>query len=336
MSLKEFKFLVKLISNPSKIQINEFNNINYENFIKISSSHLMLPAIYSIMKREDFLKYIPKDLNMFLKEIYRMNKERNVVLKKEILEISKFLNEHDIKYTLIKGSSMIMKNIFIDIGERMVGDIDILINEDQADKVINLLNKKGYFNEYLYKFWDSNVYPNFINKKRFFSLDIHKNLLPKKYKNLISSSEALERSINLANGVKVLNNYHEINYLIYNYQLCDFGYLRANYSIKKLYDIQRLSTNNKTEIDKNKYSYNFFEVLRIKGINFNSKTNKKNWALDLRIKMRKKSAIYNFFDKFTCDTIIFFKDINIKIIEFTLNRNYRIMTIKKLLLIIKK
>ena len=183
MNSRELNFLIRLISSPTKISKNEFYNINYENFVKYSSAHLMLPAIYSILKKQGFLKLIPKELNEYLYEIYKINKERNIILRDEISEIAAFLNKNNINYSFIKGASLIEKNIYDNVGDRMVGDIDILIDKNQSKDVIKILKKNGYEADLFYKYWKPNVYPVFKNKSKLFSIDLHIELLPKKYNN---------------------------------------------------------------------------------------------------------------------------------------------------------
>ena len=61
-----------------------------------------------------------------MKEIYTINKNRNIHLVKEISQISKILKSHNIKYRYIKGAYQITNHIYDDIGERMIGDIDLL------------------------------------------------------------------------------------------------------------------------------------------------------------------------------------------------------------------
>ena len=49
----EEKFLIKVLFSQ-KINLNDFNKINFESLIKIPSSHLILPSLYSNLKKENF------------------------------------------------------------------------------------------------------------------------------------------------------------------------------------------------------------------------------------------------------------------------------------------
>ena len=67
----------------------------------------------------------------YIKKIYELNLERNNILIKEINEISDLLNKENINHVYIKGASLIISNDYDVKSERMIGDIDILVNEKQ-------------------------------------------------------------------------------------------------------------------------------------------------------------------------------------------------------------
>ena len=138
---KEENLLIDILFSEKKLNKTQFKFIDYELLIKIASSHLMLPSLYVNLKKKKQLKLIPDELVRYLKEIYEINTNRNKVLIQEIQEISEFLNTNKINYVFLKGSSMILGDYFDDVGERMLGDIDILIDYRQRNKVINLLNE---------------------------------------------------------------------------------------------------------------------------------------------------------------------------------------------------
>ena len=52
--------------------------------------------------------------------------------------------DNEIKPIFIKGSSFLVQEIYSDVAERMIGDIDILINSEESDRSIKILKKNGY------------------------------------------------------------------------------------------------------------------------------------------------------------------------------------------------
>ena len=88
----------------------------------------MLPALYSNAKKKNLLKFFPEDLNSFLKKIFEENTRRNIILTKELNELSKILAKNNISHLFVKGAYNIKTNLYDNLGERMVGDIDFLVN----------------------------------------------------------------------------------------------------------------------------------------------------------------------------------------------------------------
>ena len=50
--------------------------------------------------------------------------------------MSEILNNEKIDYVFIKGAAMLLGGYFTDIGERMIGDIDFLVNVKEIKKTL--------------------------------------------------------------------------------------------------------------------------------------------------------------------------------------------------------
>ena len=171
---REEEFIINILFKNKIINNDVFEKLNYDKVVKIASSHLMLPALYVKLKKRNYLKKIPNELSDYIKSIYLINKERNLILYKEIHELSKILDSKNIKYSFIKGSAHIKNNIYEDIGLRMIGDIDILMKESDAKKIYKLLKVKGYKNNKPETFyWKKKHKPKLVNKDKIFPIEIH-------------------------------------------------------------------------------------------------------------------------------------------------------------------
>ena len=118
----------------------------WDKFVKIGSSHYVIPALYFKMKERNFLKLLPHELVSYLEEIYNQNLNRNTELVNEVNEISRLLKINNINHVFLKGAALISSLYRETVGIRMVGDIDILISEDQIYKAKNLLELGSYCN----------------------------------------------------------------------------------------------------------------------------------------------------------------------------------------------
>ena len=100
---------------------------DWDAVVIVASQHLMLPALYCQIKAKDLLHLIPEDLQLYLEEITAINRGRNEVLLKEVHEISEILKKEQIDHVFIKGTALLASDVFKDPAERMIGDIDILV-----------------------------------------------------------------------------------------------------------------------------------------------------------------------------------------------------------------
>ena len=109
---EEENFLIEILFKKKKSMKVNYNSINYESIVKIASSHLMLPSLYLNIKKKKYTNNFPKSLIKYLKEIYKLNYDRNKILIKEIKSLSKILNHNKIEHVFLKGSAHIISNIY--------------------------------------------------------------------------------------------------------------------------------------------------------------------------------------------------------------------------------
>ena len=140
----EENLIINVLFGNEKLSNKNFKDIDYKKTVKIASSHLILPALYINLKRKNCLNYLPVDLVKYLQEIYLINKNRNKKLIKESEEIAKILRKNKIKFTFLKGTAHIYSKIYNNIGERMIGDIDLLVNQIDLKRAVLAIKNYGY------------------------------------------------------------------------------------------------------------------------------------------------------------------------------------------------
>ena len=131
MNLKNYcneeSFLKNLFFNDFSINKDSLKKLNFEKLIQISSSHLILPALYVNLKKKKILRLFPIDFRNYLKNIYQINYNRNKEILNEAKELFSILKSESINFNFIKGVEYLMSEIYDNLGERMIGDIDILV-----------------------------------------------------------------------------------------------------------------------------------------------------------------------------------------------------------------
>ena len=130
---------------------------------------------------------------------------------------------------------MILANYFSDIGERMVGDIDILVEEKNSQKAFNILRDNGYSKNPEHEFFPHRSIKHLkrqINENRLFAVEIHEKLLSEK--NELLESDRLFLKSEGINRFTVPSSEYLLDHCIYNSEINDLGYILMNYNFKAL------------------------------------------------------------------------------------------------------
>ena len=328
----EERFLVNMLFSNKKIKNGDFEKLDYEKLIKITSAHLMLPALFINLKNKEYLSSIPTELNKYLKEIYKINFNRNEELIKEAKKILKIFIKKKINHIFIKGTANIFSKIYFSIGERMINDIDILVNPSQLILAKNLLNEHGYISSKsnTYELKNAKHLPRLINNHRIFAIEIHKYPFRKRIKNFdfnnINKNKIIQDTIHIPSiNDQLINN-------IYNFQFNDFGSNQLKYSYKSYYDYFLINkkTSDKIKNYYDSHSIKYFYLanyLDIPNFEFNLSNNK---LIKARIKIKYHNKYFYLIDKFLATCL---KNLSIKsgkFIELIRNRDYRIYLLNKI------
>jgi hypothetical protein len=311
------------------------NDKFWDSFVKIGSAHYVIPALYYKLKERDYIKLLSDELVSYLEEIYSQNLKRNLELVKEVNEISNLFKSNNIDHVFLKGAALANSIYKESLGIRMVGDIDVLIANDQ------ILKAKFLMEDYGYKFKDP-LFPPFteskkhldkmINIKKIFAVELH-----------LTISDKMKIDVdNFINSKNVLNNIFipkENNLLfhsIINFQLNDFGSLKAGFHFRTLFDVVNISNTQPDLIYKLPNSSHFKKIkIVMKNLNLiDYKTPLSLLFFEIRFRLINTIHVFSFFNKLLTDFFIRLSvspHIRIKqIIALFCQRDYRIYALKKL------
>lgn len=232
----EEKFIFRALFSSERIDKKTLQELDYEKIIKLASSHLILPTLYSNLKEKNYLKFLEKEFVNYLKNIFDLNNERNKEFVREVKEISRLLNKNDINHVFLKSASYLLMKIYKCNGQRMIGDIDILIEENDIQKANLILEKIGYFNinEIDYFPDESHHHIRKVHKKNIFAIEIHKR--PLNDPDSVTETVRYLKSKLKVEGVNLMSRENCALYLITNFQFHDKGAKYQRYSIRAMYD----------------------------------------------------------------------------------------------------
>ncbi|WP_178990310.1 nucleotidyltransferase family protein [Winogradskyella schleiferi] len=238
---------------------------NWDPLVVEGSKHLVLPALYCRLKARNLLYLLPDDLNHYLEEITSINRNRNKAILKQVNAVSKLLNNNNIEHVFLKGAALLASGCYNDNAERMVGDIDILVNERQVYDAFNLLKSNGYNKSfgYAYETIDFRHLDKLISENEIAAIEIHSHLLNKKYRSLIHLQSLLNTK-NVINDIAIPKTYYLSMHQICSWQLNDKGHYYTFPNFKILYDVIKVNSNKDEALISNlinlKYGKSFFEI----------------------------------------------------------------------------
>ena len=221
--------------------------------VKVGSSHLLLPAIYAAMKRKKIDHYCPKDLTIYLKEISDLNNERNNKIKKQIELLDEIFKKNKIKHVFLKGAALILTEPYDTLRERMIGDIDILVQENDLNRAQRILLDFGFveLKDKNIRFIDdsmkikSSKHLNRLNHKDYIaSVELHRRVLNGNKNSILASNKIFKQRQITKNGFWVLSAEHLWQHTILNWQYNDRGFYYNFLSWRSVLDALYLEPQN--------------------------------------------------------------------------------------------
>lgn len=217
-------------------------NVDWENVVKLSTSHYVFPALYCNLKRADFIHYLPDDLVKYMKQITDLNRERNLQIIEQAKEINELLLTNNIVPIFLKGTANLLEGLYEDVAERMIGDIDFIVDKKTADKTLKIL----YKNQYTYLTTSLNQinyikhYPRMIKKDSINAIEVHIEMTLEKFSSIFNY-QTIKPLLRKKATFTLLSHEHQITHTIINKQLNDYGYLYKNIALRNYYDLFLLS-----------------------------------------------------------------------------------------------
>ena len=248
----EEKLLVNVLYRPESEILNgiEINDINFDNLIKLASRHLMLPALFFNINKKNISYLFPEDFIEYIKNIYSINKARNTVLLKEAKELSELLYKNNINHIFLKGTALLLSNVFEDIGERMFCDIDFIIQHKNEQKVEKVLKKNNYFKTAIvdYGVMIPRHLVRRVNKNKTIAIEPHLELIDPRYRVVFNSKKLISAFKDEAKTIKTPSKPFLFDHCIYALQISDQRIFNSHHSHRTIYDIYKLNCKNSLTI----------------------------------------------------------------------------------------
>jgi len=224
-------------------EVLKSQKIDWDLFVKISTSQLVLPALYCNYKRNDLLSFLPDDLVTYMEEITSLNRDRNLQIIEQLNDLNTLLRQNGVNPIFIKGAGYLIQHLYEDLAERMVGDIDFLVSKNEYDLAAKILSDRNYkpVSNLGYHFPQFKHHPRLYNDDHIAAVEIHKELLVEKYA-LEFNYETIKDNIIQNNGFSVLSIDDQKALSIVSNQINDNGHNFKSLGLKNAYDFLLLNS----------------------------------------------------------------------------------------------
>jgi len=250
MSYKETLYFIATCLTISLEEINrqsiekqlQSDTIDWDAVVKVSTAHYVFPALYCNLNRSGFLQYLPQELVSYMEHIANLNWERNQQIITQAKDLNTLLLANNITPIFLKGTGNLLADLYEDIAERMVGDIDFIFSKEDYPKVITVLREFGYSDvgKYEYHFPAQKHYRRLQKENNIAAVEIHQEILLEKYANEFNYS-FVEKDSQVVNGVTVLSYANKLNLSIIANQINDSGSYYKTMALRNAYDVFLLS-----------------------------------------------------------------------------------------------
>lgn len=223
------------------IELCKNDVIDWQQFVEICSNNLILPAIYQKFRTHNILEYLPEELSEHLSEVYELNRQRNNAIFGQIKSITAILNEQGIFPLYFKGAGNILDNVYSDIGERLMIDIDFLVPEKDFLTSARILLNNGYlsFTDHeVLEVWKWKHYPVLYHPDFPAYVEIHRIPTHRNRdwfnQDLINTGK---KTVSSLDGCYVESFRHKIMHNFIHSQISHQGYLFGVVPLRDIYDL---------------------------------------------------------------------------------------------------
>jgi hypothetical protein len=101
--------------------------VDWGRLLYMANLHFCAPLWFVRLQQDDLLPLLPLDLQTYLDYLHKANEERQEAFRQAAIDIVSSFEEHSIPVILLKGAATFCDDLYADLGARMMGDLDLLV-----------------------------------------------------------------------------------------------------------------------------------------------------------------------------------------------------------------
>lgn len=217
----------------------------WEDLVWTASTHLVMPALYTALRRHGLLHLLPGDLTAHLENIWSLNHYRNLRILDQAREIAESLSAEGIRPVFLKGVAGLAGNLYSETADRIMIDIDVLVPARDLDQAARAILKLGY--GYAEDSGepdpeDHHHYPMMIREGEVAGVELHHQVTQRSYARMLPEGEIFAGCRPVLDGLAAIPAVrHQILHHFIHDQLVHWQFPNRTQQLRGLYDFFLLS-----------------------------------------------------------------------------------------------
>lgn len=112
------------------------NEAEWQGVLRLSSRHLVTPLLRRAFQEHGLVSELPAGVSEFLDAVYTLNLDCNLRYQDQLAHLIQILNNIGVTPVLLKGAAALVGGLYPTQGERMIGDIDVLIPPSKLSSAV--------------------------------------------------------------------------------------------------------------------------------------------------------------------------------------------------------
>jgi hypothetical protein len=247
-----FQHICDLLSVGESQQISDISNWNWEQIVKIASTHLVTTALAKPVQAQ---RNAPEDVKQYFNAILEMSRNRSKIQLDGLSTIVSKLQQRGINPILLKGAASVVSDTYVEPALRFMGDVDILISPDERMATKAVFAEAGYVDRPGEEPRRAGVFYNeeaMVHPETELGFDIHVALGRYSYRKFLDSAEFIERATQHWYGDKRFHTpcvNDRIIHCIFHERIQHCNHARGCVDLRQLVELRSIIERNKFEID---------------------------------------------------------------------------------------
>lgn len=120
------------------------DSVDWQGLSWLAGACLVTPSLAGALQRKGLFDRLPEEVQDYLHTIQSLNRERNQMLREQLIIITEALNRIGIQPVLLKGAITLTSGQYTGAEDRVIGDLDLLVPDSLMETATAALTNVGY------------------------------------------------------------------------------------------------------------------------------------------------------------------------------------------------